>query len=62
MCAYYVFFLKVSFNEMFKFSGKTKGPGLTELRGKLIDDSDNIEETVGALSEAVKEEFQVRHS
>ena len=39
--------------------GKSKGPSPTDLRGKLVDESDNVEETLGALSEAVQEEFQV---
>ena len=39
--------------------GKTKGPSPSDLRGKLIDGSDNIEENFEALSEAVQEEFQI---
>ena len=39
--------------------GKTKGPSPSDLRGKLIDGSDNIEENFEALTEAVQEEFQI---
>ena len=39
--------------------GKTKGPSPSDLRGKLVDESDNVEENFEALSSAIMEEFQI---
>ena len=41
-------------------TGKTKGaPSPNELRGKIVDESDNVEENIDALTTAMTDRFQL---